>query len=170
MSLAHRRELADLAETLTTERQLLEHLLFKLVEARLMLAADEARFVPQAMKEVEAVVDRIRLSETHRTSAIRRLAQAIGEPEARLTLGFLTTWAPEPFSTMFQQHREHFLQLTTEIEQVTLENRRLASLAVQNLTDTLNALLGQPGLAVYTPRGVRREEPGRLVHRVDEVL
>ena len=57
MTPAHREHLALLAQTLSAERELLELLLFKLVEARLVLTADEPRFVPQAMLEVEAVVD-----------------------------------------------------------------------------------------------------------------
>ena len=79
MAIAYRQQLADLAETLHGERRLLEHLLFKLVEARLVLAADEARFLPLAMGEVESVVEQVRFGESHRQKAVRRLSQAIGD-------------------------------------------------------------------------------------------
>lgn len=170
MSTAYRQQLAAVAETLHSERQLLEHLLFKLVEARLVLAADEARFLPQALREVEVLVDKVRFGEGHRQLAIRRLATAIGEPEDRITLSFLVQWSPEPFRTMFSEHRDHFRRLTTEIEQASLDNRRLANLAVQNLSDTLGALLGGPDPGTYTPQGIRGGATVVLPTRIDEVL
>jgi hypothetical protein len=170
MSIAYRQQLAELAETLHGERQLLEHLLFKLIEARLVLGADEARFLPMAMKEVEAIVDRVRFGESHRQVAVRKLAQAIGEPESRITLTFLVGWAPEPYRTMFTEHQEHFQRLTTEIEQASLDNRRLAGLAVQSLSDTLGTLLGTTDAGIYTPTGVRGRSTAVLPTHVDEVL
>jgi hypothetical protein len=170
MSIAYRQQLADLAETLHGERQLLEQLLFKLVEARLVLAADEARFLPHALREVEAVVERVRYGESHRQLAVRRLAQAIGQPEDVITLGYLVSWAPEPYKTMFTEHRDHFRRLTTEIEQASLDNRRLANLAIQNLSDTLGSLLGAADPGMYTSQGTRRQGTAVLPTRLDEVL
>lgn len=170
MSTAYRHQLAELAETLHSERQLLEHLLFKLVEARLVLAADEARFLPQAMREVELIVERVRVGEGHRRVSIRRLAADIGEPEERITLGFLADWAPEPYRTMFVEHRDHFRRLTSEIEQASLDNRRLANTAVQNLSDTLGSLMGSSDAGTYTPRGVRQGSTVTLPTAIDEVL
>jgi hypothetical protein len=170
MSIAYRQQLAGLAETLHGERQLLEHLLFKLVEARLVLAADEARFLPMAMREVEAVVDRVRFGEGHRQLAVRKLAEAIGESEDRITLSFLVGWAPEPYRTMFGEHRDHFRKLAAEIEQASIDNRRLANLAVQNLSDTLGTLLGSPDPGLYTERGTRGGVTAVLPTRLDEVL
>jgi len=170
MSIAYRDQLAALADTLHGERQLLEHLLFKLVEARLVLAADEARFVPQAMREVETVVEKVRFGENHRRQAVRRLAEAIGEPEDRITLTFLVSWAPEPYRTMFAEHRDHFRRLTTEVEQASADNRRLANLAVQNLSDTLGTLLGAPDAGVYTSQGTRVSGVGVMPTQLDQVL
>ncbi|MDH4118714.1 MAG: flagellar protein FlgN [Acidimicrobiia bacterium] len=170
MSTTYRRQLAELAETLHAERQLLEHLLFKLIEARLVLAADEARFVPQAMREVEAVVERVRFGEGHRHVAVQGLANAIGEPPERITLGFLVGWAPEPYKTMFSEHQDHFRRLATEIEQASLDNRRLASLAVQNLSETLGSLLGSRDPGTYTHQGTRGGTTAVLPTRLDEVL
>lgn len=170
MTIAYRQQLAGLAETLHSERQLLEHLLFKLVEARLVLAADEARFLPMAMKEVEAIVDRVRFGESHRQLAVRNLAEAIGEPEDRISLRFLVGWAPEPYRTMFSEHQDHFRRLVGEIEQASLDNRRLAGLAVQSLSDTLGSLLGGKDPGTYTPTGVRGRQTAVLPTHIDEVL
>lgn len=170
MNHVHREHLAELAHTLAAERELLELLLFKLVEARLVLSADEPRFVPQAMREVENVVERLRFSELHRGATVARLATMLGESPDTVTLRFLAGRAPEPYRTMFEQHHDHFQRLTAEIEQVTLDNRRLASLAVQNLTDTLGAMLGAPTFATYTATGTSASPIGMRPSRIDEAL
>ncbi len=171
MSLVHREQLVDLANTLTAERRLLEQLLFKLIEARLILAADEARFVSQAMAEVETVMERLRFFEQHRTAAVARLADALGEPASKVTLSYLAEWAPEPYRTMFDDHRDHFHRLTDEIEQATVDNRRLATMAVQNLTATLGAMVGGGGtLATYTADGRTRSRTPVIPTQLDEVL
>lgn len=171
MNPAQREHLALLAQTLSSERELLELLLFKLVEARLILASDQPRFVPQAMIEVESVIERIRYSESRRGDAVSGLAAAMSLPSDAITLRYLASEAPEPYRTMFEQHRDHFHRLTTEIEQVTLDNRRLATLAVQNITDTLGAIIGQPSFSVYTASGASREavRPSSPT-QIDEVL
>ena len=153
MNQAHRDHLATLAQTLGAERELLEFLLYRLTQARLVLAADETRFVPQAMREVEAVVERIRFSEAQRTLVLRRLAGAVGSSETDFTLHHLIETSPEPYRTMFEQHRDHFHRLAGEIEQVTLENRRLASLAMQDLAQTLGALIGGAPSPTYDATG-----------------
>ena len=45
------------------QRQLVEYLLFKLLEAQLLLSSDQAAFVPIAMAEIESVLRRIREEE-----------------------------------------------------------------------------------------------------------
>lgn len=170
MSIPYRRQLVELADTLSAERRLLEQLLFKLVAARLVLAADEARFVPQAMSEVDSAIARIRAGEAHRGSAANALADAIGQPPAKVTLGFLSSWAPEPYRTMFEDHRDQFQRLTTEIEQATLDNRRLASLALGNVAESLGVLLGQHPIEVYDARGTRHESVYSGPTKIDEVF
>lgn len=170
MTMEHRRHLAALAETLHGERRLLERLLFKLVEARLVLAADEARFLPFAMAEVEEVVERVRFGESYRRRAVKELAEAIEEDEERITLSFLASWAPDPYRTMFAEHRDQFMRLTTEIEQASVDNRRLANLAVQNLGDTLVALLGARDAGVYTSIGIRGSDGTTGPTQLDQVL
>lgn len=157
MSTSYRRQLIEFADTLSEERRLLEQLLFKLVEARLVLSADEARFVPQVLSEVEAVVGRLKAGESHRDTLASQLAIAIGEYPQKLTLSFLASWAPEPYRIMFEDHRDHFQRLTEEIEQATLDNRRLATLAMENAAESLGVLLGEQVMAVYGSRGSWRE-------------
>lgn len=170
MSIPYRRQLVELADTLSAERSLLETLLFKLVEARLVLAADEARFVPQAMAEIDSAVKRIRAGESMRSRMVGELADAIGQPREKVTLSFLAGWAPEPYRTMLADHRDHFQRLTTEIERALAQNRRLASQAMDNVAASLGTLIGQPPMAVYDSQGSRHETLYNGPVRVDEVL
>jgi hypothetical protein len=162
--------LAELVETLTAERNLLDYLLFKLVEARLVLIADEVRFLPQAMAEVEAVVDQIRRGESHRGRHLDRLATVMGLSPSQLTLARLAEVAPEPYGLILSEHRRHFLAVTGEIERLTQENRRLASQGVASLRETLGALIGPAGAPdLYTPAGFATA-PSAPPLRVDEVM
>ncbi len=160
-----------LVEMLWLERHLLEYLLFKLVEAKLIMVADEARFVSQAMSEVETVVGRLRTTEALRAAAVAELAEAVGVEAARLSLSYLAEQAPEPFRYSFEEHRDGFLNLAGEIEDVTVENRRLASRAMRDLSDTLSVLIGGgEGVSAYTKAGRTRSVASTLPFRLDEVL
>lgn len=163
-------ELNVVAETIAAERQLLEHLLFRLVEARLVLAADETRFVAQATSEVEDVIDALRMSEAKRTTSVSRLALDIGCPTEDVTLAFLVANSPEPYGAIFRRHQEAISALATEIEQLTLENRRLASAAARNVTEALDAIVGSPGVTTYTAGGQTSERSFVLQTTLDEVL
>src|SRR5690606_13733583 len=67
--------LPDLVAQLGRQRQLVEYLLFKLLEAQLLLSSDQAAFVPIAMAEIESVLRRIREEEERREELISSLAQ-----------------------------------------------------------------------------------------------
>lgn len=160
-----------LDEMLWLERHLLEYLLFKLIEAKLILVADEARFVSQAMSEVEAVVGRLRTTEALRATAVAELAKAVGVDPGKLSLSYLAEEAPEPFKYSFEEHRDGFLALAGEVEHVTVENRRLASKAMRDLSDTLSVLIGAgEGVSAYTRAGRTRAVATNLSFRLDEVL
>lgn len=164
-------EVSGLVEMLWLERHLLEFLLFKLVEAKLILVADEARFVTQALAEVETVVDRLRKTEALRARAVLGLAEAADVDASKLSLNYLAENSPDPLRFEFEEHRDGFLRLAGEIEEVTVENRRLASRAVQDLSDTLSVLIGGGGGgAAYTRSGSVRSVATAMPYRLDEVL
>jgi hypothetical protein len=165
------RALAELVDTLAAERNVLDYLVFKLVEARLVLIADEARFIPQAMAEVEAVIVQIRRGESHRQHALLRLARHIGVPADSLTLSRLADSAPEPFGVMFSDYQRQFHNLTSEIERLTQENRKLASQSVSSIREALSALIGLSApVDVYTAAGEHAGAPSVKPLRVDEIL
>ena len=115
-------ELERLADTLWAERHVVELLLYRLTVAKLMLAADERRFVSLAIGEVEEAVDSLREAELRRETAIAALADVWDMDPDKLTLGDLAERAPEPFASVLADHREGFRKLTEEIEATAGEN------------------------------------------------
>jgi hypothetical protein len=61
-----RNAVEELVDTLWLERRLLEFLLYKLVQANLMLTAGNSRFVQPALREVDQVIERVRHAESYR--------------------------------------------------------------------------------------------------------
>jgi hypothetical protein len=161
--------LRELMERLWAERHLLEFLLFKLVVARLVLAADARRFVTPALGEVEIAIERLREVELLRATALSRVAEDWGIPPEELTLGYLAEHAPEPEATMFAEHHEAFLELASEIEEQAAENRRIATAALRHVRDNLDMLVGGQIGTTYAPSG-RREVVQTSPRRVDRDL
>lgn len=148
-----RPSLEHLADTLAAERRVVEYLLFKLVAAKLLLAADEHRFVPSALDEVERVVAALRDTEQQRTQAVAAAAREWGLPPSALGLGELVRHAPEPMATVFRDHQEAFTALAEEIEATAVDNRRLATSALSHVQQALDSLTGPPVGATYTASG-----------------
>jgi hypothetical protein len=148
-----RRALEALADVLWAERHLVEYLLFKLVSAKLLLAAGERRFMPRAMDEVERVMDRLHDVEGRREAALGPVAADWGCRVADLSLANLATRAPEPMATVFRDLHESFLTLTSEIEETSEANRRLATSTLNQVRSTLETLTGPSVTTTYTARG-----------------
>lgn len=148
-----REALEALADVLWAERHLVEYLLFKLVTAKLLLAAGERRFMPRAMDEVERVVERLKDVEEHREAALSPIAAAAGCRIADLTLAKLVTVAPEPMATVFKDLHDNFMALTAEIEETSATSRRLASQALSQVRSTIETMTGPALTTTYTARG-----------------
>jgi hypothetical protein len=134
------RSLDELEATLAIERQLLESLLFKLTQAKLILASSEARFVGPALEEVTAVMQTIRGAEQKRAAAVAAVASEWGVPAQAVTLAYLAEHAPIPHKERFSSLRYELMDLTEDIERITRENERLATGNLSLIQGTLNAL------------------------------
>lgn len=146
------RRLPTLADTIWAERSLVEHLLYKLVSAKLLLAADQRRFVSRALSEVEDIVARLWEAENQRTEALERVAADWSVSPRDLTLNELASQTPEPWSSMFSEHHDAFVKLTSEIEETATENRRLASMALNSIQESIGNLTGAE-TQTYTAAG-----------------
>ena len=162
--------MSRLADLLWYERQLMEFLLFKLVSANLMLNADERRFVPPAMAEVEKVIDEIRRIESSRDGAVHEIAVALGVQPEQVSLAYLVDHAPPKLRAVFEDHRTGFMELTAEIENVTKENRRLATIGLSGIRGAFSLLEPNEGKATYDASGKPTSKPAFVARRVNEVL
>jgi hypothetical protein len=164
----------ELARLLGHERRLLELLLFKLVEGKHLLAAGEARFLPYAAAEVERAMERLQEAELKRSMLVHRLAADLDLPEEALTMSALARDSLEPYRTIFADHRQAFLDLAAEIEDVTRQNRRLAERGSHDVAE-LMAMLGQPAvgapeLRLYGPAAGSRPPATAAPHRFDGAI
>lgn len=163
------RELEALADTLWAERRVVEYLLFKLLTAKLVLAADERRFVAPALEEVERMMQTLRAAEVQRAAALESVARGWGVSSDHLTLRELAEQSPEPMAGVFRDHQEAFAELANEIEETARENRKLASASLSHVRETIDALTGPSAPPTYTATGRHDKATARPV-RLDEVL
>lgn len=119
----------ELTDVLDRERRLLEMVLFKLVEARHLLAADEARFLPWASAELERAVERVREATLLRAVVAQRVATAHGLA-ADAPLPMLLAQADEPYAAILAEQHDALHALTGEIRD---EVARAGSLAQRQL-------------------------------------
>lgn len=162
--------LQRLAETLWEERHLVVELLYRLTCARLLLAADQQRFVANAIDEVEDATDRLRQVELHREGVLLDVAQALGGDAHELTLELLATRTAEPWRGVFADHRRAFLSLAGEIEETTEANRELASQALGRVRRSIGVLSGNDATgATYDAHGRQAAVPG-VPLRLDRAL
>lgn len=162
--------LQRLAETLWEERHVVTELLYHLTCARLLLSADQQRFVVQAIDEVDATTARLREIELHREGVVEEVAMRAGTHAAELTLALLATSAPDPWQAVFSDHRRAFLSLAGEIEEATAANRELATNALGRVRRSIDTLSGAaPTAGAYDAAG--RAAPATVVPlRLDRSL
>jgi hypothetical protein len=130
---------AAVADILWSEREMLEMLLFKLVEEQFVLTSGAARWLSRADAEVRSAMDGLRASEVLRAAEVDSLVRALSlRPET--TLGELALAVPEPWSALYADHRAALRSLVAEVESVTAENRRLLDAGSQAIRQTLDSL------------------------------
>jgi len=119
--------LPEVSTILWRERNLLELLLFKLEEERLVLTAGLSRWLPHANREVDLVIAELRQIEGARTGALDGVAPELGL-EPGLTLRELAAAAPPPWDGLLEQHRAAFLTTAREIALLERAHRDLLDL------------------------------------------
>ncbi|MDQ3385076.1 MAG: hypothetical protein M3503_03540 [Actinomycetota bacterium] len=102
--------LEGLVDVLDCERHLLEKLLFRLVEARNLLATGEARFLGWAASDIEDATAAVRDVESRRAAITGDLRH--GRPP---TVSMLVASATEPWSTLLADHRRALGRLAGEV-------------------------------------------------------
>jgi hypothetical protein len=157
--------LNDVSTILWRERQLLELLVFKLEEEQLLLTTGAARWVNHASREVEIVLEQLRAAELLRAVKAEEAAGELGLGTCP-GLRSLSEASPEPWSSIFARHRQAFLELTSEVRQLSERNRHLLAKGRDAARDALTWLTGNGTAApqAYTATGGPSQAPaGYLV-------
>ena len=109
--------LGDLAGMLWRVRELLNHLLFKVVVQRLVLESGQTGWLADATRELEAALQEVKMAEVLRAVKVDGLAGRLGLP-AGSTLAALADAAPEPWRTVLHEHRGALLDLLADMDSV----------------------------------------------------
>ena len=104
-----------IAALLERERELLDVLLFKLVETRLILESGDTRYLARSTREVERARSRLRELDLVRATTVAR-----HDPGASLRA--LAARSPEPWPGILRDHHESLARLVAEIEMTAHQN------------------------------------------------
>lgn len=145
---------------LEREGEALELLLFKLIETKLLLTADEARFLPRATREVERARARARELDLLRAATIVQVAGGA-------SLRDLAAGAAGPWPAILRDHHDVLARLVDEIDVVAHQNacaaqRGLELLAREPVGALAGTAVGAVGTVVATGRPIRNAELDRL--------
>lgn len=149
---------AGVAALLWDEREMLTHLLYKLVCEQHVLRTGAVRWLAAADDEVRAALLQLRECEVLRAVEVDDIATRLGVP-AETTLRELADIAADPWGALLTDHREALRELVAEITTTTAENRRLLQAGADAARETLGQVsrttstYGADGAAVGPPLG-----------------
>jgi hypothetical protein len=112
---------------LEREGEVLETLLFKLIEIRLLIDGGEARFLPRATREVERARTRAREVDLLRAATVATSGSAT-------TLRGMAADAPAPWAAILRDHHHVLTGVVAEIEVVAHQNACLARAGLEELS------------------------------------
>ena len=121
-------EVDELLDVLGRERVLLENLVFRLIEARGLLATGEARFLGWAASDIEAAADSLREVEMRRATIVG----AVGATFLP-TLSMLVELTREPYSSLLLDHRLALGRLLGEVGAAIEAAHDLAGAGLQHV-------------------------------------
>ena len=115
----------ELNDTLWLERRALEHLLFKLVLANLMLAADDRRFVTASLAEIDCMWSKGCATSSNNRTSTGALLRRNGTWLLKISPSTTSqSTAPRPCARPLKGIVSRSSNSSTEIECMTQENRR----------------------------------------------
>jgi hypothetical protein len=118
---------------------LLDVLLFKLHQERLLLADRNVAWLARATKEIDIVVEQLRLTALSRAVEVDALAADLGIPAAP-TLARLAQAAPSPWSELLLAHRAAYAALVARVRELASVNRQAIDDACRPVDEQLLAL------------------------------
>ncbi|MGH9103897.1 MAG: flagellar export chaperone FlgN [Acidimicrobiales bacterium] len=158
--------LVELSKVLSTERQALECLLFKLEEVQLIASAGRHEWLASATEELRSSLVEVHRQEELRQAAVAAAAASLGLA-AGITLGELADAAPEPWDEVLRAHRGPLIEVMERIQRISLEGRQVIARRLE-VAESALSMLGELPLSGYDPGGsvARRRRP----HLVNEAV
>lgn len=158
------QSLSEFSSNLWRERELVERVLYRIVQQQLVLEAGQTRWLATSNNEVEAAVGELNLCELLRSAEADALAAELGLGDGP-TLRDIAAAVPEPWSSILDEHRSALRDLAAEIQATTEQNRALLGAGARAVRETLLSL--SASVATYDSSGVPAEVGGRRT-RVDQ--
>ena len=156
--------LEALVDVLDCERHLLENLVFRLVEARNLLAAGEARFLCWAASDIDDAASSVRDVESRRAALTGDLRQSRAP-----TISVLVASVPQPWSALLADHRSALGRLAGEVGAAIEAAHDLAAAGLAQLhlagTATLDLTGEEPVGEHLGARSARLRRPSTLRER-----
>jgi hypothetical protein len=148
-----------LSQILWRERELLETLSYKLEVERLVLASGRTKWLVNATREIEDVLETLRETEVLRAVAADEAAEALGlVPNPSLTA--LAEAAEEPWRGILLDHRDALIGVAREIAETSEDAKGLIPAGYRSARETLLAI-GGSSTEGYTPAGTAVVEAPR---------
>ena len=132
---------------------MIELLEFRLEVQQLLTIAGKVDRIHLAVADVEAVIDRIRMSEDIRLGVVAECAVELSLPVGS-SLRDLSRAAPEPWTFVLADHQTALLQLVAATEELAAANRELAARGVSEARRAFT-FLGDTPVTAYGRHGDR---------------
>lgn len=135
----------ELVGLLTRERLLLERLLFRATELRMLLGSD-ARFVAWASADLSSAAEALRDAELRRAVLYSALADEMGWPVESFDWARLSEAAGEPHATILAELRDSLAALTAELNSQLTAVRQMGEAGLAGVTEFLEKLASPDAL------------------------
>lgn len=141
---------SELSTELWRQRELLEQLLFKFEEERLLLVAARSRWIPHATREIETVISRLQESSLALSTTIAETAGEWGLPHDASLHDMVAAAPTDAWNEVLASHVQVLTELTAEVTAMQADNTRLLRAALQAAHETLNLAIGpEPGYDAF---------------------
>jgi FlgN protein len=134
----------ELSAELWRQRELLELLLFKYEEERLLLAAGKSRWIPHATREVEMVIGRLKTASLALSVTMVDVATEWGLPENARLRDVVQAAPVGVWKEIFGSHANALIELVADIRAIRAGNDQLLRSALRSTQETLNLIADSP--------------------------
>ena len=141
----------ELSTLLWRERELLELLMFKLEEEKLLLTAGKSRWLPFATREVEQVLERLRENGLERAMEVAAVGEEWGTGDDASLRSIIAAAPTDAWRDSFTGHLGALTELAASIAELRDANVQYLRAAARVTQETLATI--SPETATYDAHG-----------------